>query len=331
MSFYGDIQRWWVGTVVEPSGQTDPTGLGRCIVRIDGIHGPDIADLDLPYAQTIMPSISGGTSGIGDTPQLGKGARVIGFFLDGVMSQLPIIWGYLPFIGVPSIIQQEIIAKEKKPIIQTHTNKAIQTTPTNTANPSVALTNVEKAFNFFAKSGLTKRKYTQEQAAGIIGNLMQESTAALDPLIHEVGTGTATIDDKGAKTYRKGFGIAQWTKDADRYDGLKAFGKAKGKGSLGFTDFMVQLEYVDHELATLSWTRGDFFDCETVIAATMQFMRWYLRPEYFKEATILHTRSDGGKAPGKDNNNPIKRRSHEETRLENANTVMTDNSQGGNK
>ena len=24
MSFYGDIQRWWVGTVEEASGQSDP-------------------------------------------------------------------------------------------------------------------------------------------------------------------------------------------------------------------------------------------------------------------------------------------------------------------
>ena len=51
--FYGDIQRWWVGTVEEGSGQTDPNGLGRCRVRIDGIHGPDISLDDLPYAQTV--------------------------------------------------------------------------------------------------------------------------------------------------------------------------------------------------------------------------------------------------------------------------------------
>jgi len=327
MSFYGDIQRWWVGTVVEDSGKTDPTGLGRCIVRIDGVHGPDISDFDLPYAQTIMPSTSGGSSGIGETPQLQRDTRVIGFFLDGVMSQLPVIWGYLPYIGVPSIIQQEIIAKEKKPINQTHTNKAIQTTPTNTPNPSVALTNVERAFNFFAQSKLTRRKYTKEQAAGIVGNLMQESTAALDPVINEVGGGTASSIDG---SNRAGFGIAQWTKTAERYKNLKNFGYAAGKGSLGFTDFMVQLQFIDHELATLKWTRGDFFECQTVIAATMQFMRYYLRPQYFKEATVLHTLADGGRAPA-NSENPIRRRSHEKTRLDNANDVYSDNSQGGNK
>ena len=70
MSFYGDIHRWWVGTVEEDSGKTDPNGLGRCRVRIDGIHGPDISLDDLPYAQTLLPATGGGTSGIGENPQL---------------------------------------------------------------------------------------------------------------------------------------------------------------------------------------------------------------------------------------------------------------------
>ena len=108
MSFYGDIHRWWIGTVEEASGQTDPTGLGRCKVRIDGIHGPDIRQWDLPYAQTILPATSGGTSGNVETPQLLSGAKVIGFFLDGALSQLPVIWGYIPFTEKPSIIQQDI-------------------------------------------------------------------------------------------------------------------------------------------------------------------------------------------------------------------------------
>ena len=63
MSFYGDIQRWWVGTVEEGSGQSDPEMLGRCRVRIDGIHGSDISLDDLPYAQCILPTTGGGTSG----------------------------------------------------------------------------------------------------------------------------------------------------------------------------------------------------------------------------------------------------------------------------
>ena len=125
MSFYGDIQRWWVGTVEEGSGQSDPEMLGRCRVRIDGIHGSDINLDDLPYAQTLLPATGGGTSGVGDTPQLLAGAKVMGFFLDGMMSQLPVIWGFLPHTGVPSITQQEIAAKEIRVINQTHSTRGI--------------------------------------------------------------------------------------------------------------------------------------------------------------------------------------------------------------
>jgi len=64
------------------------------------------------------------------------------------------------------------------------------------------------------------------------------------------------------------------------------------------------------------------------VAATMQFMRYYLRPQFFKDASIYHTRADGGRAPSK-NERPIRRRSHEETRLKNANAVYINYSQGG--
>ena len=118
MSFYGDIQRWWVGTVAENSGQDDPTGLSRCRVRIDGIHGPDISLNDLPYAQTILPCTGGGTSGIGENPQLLPGCRVTGFFLDGTNSQLPTIYGCLPHVGIPSITQSEIINEARTVIVR---------------------------------------------------------------------------------------------------------------------------------------------------------------------------------------------------------------------
>ena len=326
MSFYGDIQRWWIGTVEEDSGKTDPNRLGRCRVRIDGIHGPNISLDDLPYAQAILPATGGGTSGIGENPQLLPGAKVIGFFLDGMLSQLPVIWGFLPHTATPSIIQQEIIAKEKRSIIQTHSSRDFRPKSNNIKNPSVASSNVERAMDFFTGPH-TKRKYSRKQAAGIVGNLIEESTAALDPLINEVGGGTASSIDG---SNRAGFGIAQWTKTAERYKNLKKFGEAKGKGSLGFTDFMVQLAFIDHELDTLKWTRGGIFECQTVMAATMQFMRYYLRPQFFKDASILHTRADGGKAPGK-NENPIRRRIHEDLRLKNANAVYINDSQEANK
>ena len=44
MSFYGDMFRWFLGTVVETG--TDPDDLHRVKVRIDGVHGIDITNSD---------------------------------------------------------------------------------------------------------------------------------------------------------------------------------------------------------------------------------------------------------------------------------------------
>jgi len=92
--FYGDNWRWWYGVVVNVS--SDPLQLGRALVRIYGIHGDDIEDRDLPWASVIVPTTSGGVSGIGTNPLLQPGAKVVGFFLDGDRSQDPVIFGSIP-------------------------------------------------------------------------------------------------------------------------------------------------------------------------------------------------------------------------------------------
>ena len=92
--FYGDDIRWWYGMVQEVA--SDPIELGRARVRIFGIHGPLIQDQDLPWASVVLPTTSGGVSGVGTTPWLQPTARVIGIFLDGKNSQLPVILGAIP-------------------------------------------------------------------------------------------------------------------------------------------------------------------------------------------------------------------------------------------
>ncbi len=94
--FYGDNMRWWYGTVIDVSA--DPLQLGRALVRIFGIHGPDIPDEKLPWASVLLPTTSGGVSGVGTTPWLQPTARVIGIFVDGKGSQNPIILGALPAV-----------------------------------------------------------------------------------------------------------------------------------------------------------------------------------------------------------------------------------------
>tara|TARA_B110000858_G_scaffold197574_1_gene259737 strand:- start:3927 stop:4802 length:876 start_codon:yes stop_codon:yes gene_type:complete len=106
-SFYGDKVRWFLGTVINIS---DPMLLRRVQVRIHGIHPNDhtlLQNADLPWATVTSPTSSGGVSGIGAPPALLAGAQVFGFFMDGRMSQLPMVLGSIPHIGVPSEQQEQ--------------------------------------------------------------------------------------------------------------------------------------------------------------------------------------------------------------------------------
>ena len=59
---------FWTGVV---ENRFDPLKLGRCQVRVFGLHTADKADLlteDLPWAYPILPITSAGMSGIGHAP-----------------------------------------------------------------------------------------------------------------------------------------------------------------------------------------------------------------------------------------------------------------------
>ena len=316
MSFYGDIQRWWVGTVEEDSGKTDPNGLGRCRVRIDGIHGSDISLDDLPYAQTLLPATGGGTSGIGENTQLLAGAKVMGFFLDGMMSQLPVIWGYLPHIGIPSITQQEIAAKEVRVINQTHSTQDFKSTATNLRNPQLATDNITIAWNFFS-GPLTNRQYKNHHIAGMIGNFVHESRPE---------SGEFTIDPTriSGMTNEDSQGIAQWNPAKVAGARLANLSNFAAQRNQLHTDLLAQLAFVDHELHTVGYLRKSFFETKTVEQATMQFMRYYLRPAAITATTTLFPSKDGGLFPAQVD----QQRLGEADRLANANKIYIRFTQG---
>ena len=83
--------QWWIGVVED---RTDPEKLGRCRVRIFGIHTDDIVAIpteDLPWA---IPVYSVNNNDSFSAPR--EGEYVVGFFLDGSFSQSPAILGVLP-------------------------------------------------------------------------------------------------------------------------------------------------------------------------------------------------------------------------------------------
>lgn len=86
---------WWIGVV---ENRNDPLHLGRCQVRIKGLHSEtktSIPSGDLPWAQPLF-SVNGSVS----TPTtLKDGDIVMGFFMDGDGAQFPIIMGM--FHGIP--------------------------------------------------------------------------------------------------------------------------------------------------------------------------------------------------------------------------------------
>lgn len=112
--------------------------------------------------------------------------------------------------------------------------------------------NKKRALEFFQSKGLNIF-----QAAGIVGNLIQES--GLKPTIK---------GDKG-----KAFGIAQW--HPDRQKGLKELAKLRGTD---ISDFNTQLEYVWKELnSTEKKALDKLLNSKNIQEATMAFMS-YERP-----------------------------------------------------
>ncbi len=91
-----NIAHWWSGVVED---RDDPEKLGRCRVRIFGVHSADTTLLptsDLPWAIPLQSITSAATSGVGSTPiGIVPGTWVMGIFLDGENSQSPMIMGTL--------------------------------------------------------------------------------------------------------------------------------------------------------------------------------------------------------------------------------------------
>jgi len=109
--YYGDNVRWFIATVIDARPSPGQDLEGRVKIRIHGTMSPsnkDIPQDDLPWAQVMLPTTEGGTSGLGATPRLEAGSQVFGFFMDGAASQIPIVLGSIPIFEYPSLVQRGI-------------------------------------------------------------------------------------------------------------------------------------------------------------------------------------------------------------------------------
>ena len=86
---------WWVGVI---ENRLDPLNLGRCQVRIKGLHSAlktEISTESLPWAQPLFPI----NQSFSTPSTLTEGNMVVGFFMDDDSAQYPIIFGM--FHGIP--------------------------------------------------------------------------------------------------------------------------------------------------------------------------------------------------------------------------------------
>jgi hypothetical protein len=129
--------------------------------------------------------------------------------------------------------------------------------PSCAAAPDVATTslvegdNIKKAFFYFVTKGLTAA-----QAAGVVGNLMQESG----------------VNPRSVQAGGPGRGVAQWSA-GDRWEKLKSWAKGKDIYSL-----QTQLDFMWHEMTEVSpWklslkgsTSSEYPSLKAITADTMQ-------------------------------------------------------------
>lgn len=90
----------------------DPFKLGRCRVRVAGIHTDNITELpteDLPWAEVVQNVSSAALSGIGETPRLLAGSWVVVSFIDNNF-QKPIIFGSIA--GIPGSSTNKSLSDE---------------------------------------------------------------------------------------------------------------------------------------------------------------------------------------------------------------------------
>ena len=261
--FYGDDYRWFFGTVVNAH---PPAGLeGRIKVRINGVHSPstgDIPERDLPWAQVLVPTTEGGSSGIGRIPQIVAGSFVFGVFLDGMSSQIPLIIGSLPRVELPTS-NQTVRNGSGENSYDYKTIRYQNVVSENFKDDGVYDASLElrrlQSMKFFIDNG-----YPLIQAASITGALIGASSLI-------------TFYDETPP--RAVVGVANWKKETtigSRYNGLLRFASNYTPAS-DWRLFSIQLQYVLFELRNrFNLTNSKLLSATSIKDASIIINREYL-------------------------------------------------------
>ena len=285
MEFYGDHLRYFIGTVVD---NDDPLKLDRVKVRVYGLHTKDttfIPNEDLPWAQVAIPVTEGGSSGLGANSQLKIRAQVVGIFLDGANSQLPLVIGSIPKIETEKNETSDTPSKQTETGTRVPDQIAAETTATREKpvkdrldEDMPGITNCEKIFNFFVSTA--GGSFTPEQACGMLGNFIQEAGRTQNGDIKIVAESQTDKIVREGKIVR-GFGIAQWNpseKAGNRLGKLIEFSQRRG---LNYRSLFAQVNFVKYELNLKPEFYGlsQLKKADSVKEATLIFSRKYERPK----------------------------------------------------
>ena len=274
--FYGDQTRWFIGVVEQHLG--DPLDLGRIKVRVFGIHSASEGDVgldDLPWCPVMMPINDPGVPGFMNPYGIQTGARVWGIFLDGKHSQSPMIMGSIPHspdnIVEFSVDDPNTFSVNRGATVSDGT--AFSARRNGKAGVSVknyqlgSGTFVEQSFDFLYSALIDRgSKYPAEQAAGLVGNFMEETFGDCDPDTYEFPNNKS----------RGGYGIAQWT--ASRRRSFEQYCAEQGTNQ---DNLEIQLNFVIEELERkpISATMAGLFKRKTIQEAAEYVLRYYETPQ----------------------------------------------------
>lgn len=201
--------RWFIGVVED---RNDPEKQGRVRVRIYNVHG-DIVETptkDLPWAITLMPGFSSSLKQVGvSATGLQLGSTVVGFFMDGNDTFMPVIFGAMPgkddlsklAVGQNNITKEQIgpeptsAYNAKYPfnkVTQTESGHAIEVDDTP---------NFERLHTYHRSGTYTEIDYTGRRVNKIIGDdfeiVQKNQTVYINGNVNIRVNGNYTLDVGG--------------------------------------------------------------------------------------------------------------------------------------
>ena len=290
--YWGDNPRFFIGKVRR---NDDPKYMGRVQVRIFGIHDNlEIADQDLPWAQTLLPVTSPGISGDGENAVLGRGAMVHGMFLDGQLSQIPLILGSYTTVQNPSYIQINDPTLEK-PLtnagnFSTTSGQQESYSSGDAVSVQASSAEIEALAKKMPGNGTEEKIFTSlrnfmdpAQVCAFMGNIKIESGPGKGGDFNGVYEGQRLSIKSGPwneiinpnDVGLPAFGLCQWR--GDRWEKLVQFSESI---NLPWQSLDAQCRFIRHECTNSEASAWGYINAcgSDVPNATYSVCRWYERP-----------------------------------------------------